>query len=296
MENFDSIIESSVEKQQPQRLSTEEWVAKKQEERAKLYDMAADMADKVFADPQNLKKYLDVQSRLGKASVNNALLAAAQKPEASYLLSYEDWQEKGRAVKRGEKAVMQLVANGEYERQDGSMGVSMDVKRMFDISQTHGKPIGQRAILTMPVKSKLKALTHNTPVPIRISDHVPQNAMYDAQEKEIRVARGLDGNTLVYSIARELAHAEFDRNAPDDYEHHLYEFEANCAAYITCTRLGLDVPLPSEIPYDLPERNTNYKKAVLNHVRDTACSIHERAEQNLYAERRQQKNMDEQTR
>ena len=296
MDNFDSIIENSIEKEQPQRLSTEEWAAKKQEERAKLYDMAADMADKVFADPQNLKKHLDVQARLGKASVNNALLAAAQKPETSYLLSYEDWQEKGRAVKRGEKAVMQLVANGEYERQDGTMGISMDTKRVFDISQTHSKPISQRAILSMPMKSKLKALTHNTPVPIRISDHEPQNAMYDAQEKEIRVARGLDGNTLIYSISRELAHAEFDKKAPDDYAHHLYEFEADCAAYIACTRLGVDAPLPSEIPYDLPEHDTTYKKAVLNDVREAACAVHERAEQNLYAERRQQKNMDEQSR
>lgn len=296
MDNFDSIIESSVEKQQPQRLSTEEWAAKKQEERAKLYDMAANMADKVFTDPQSLKKYLDVQARLGKTSVNNALLAAEQKPEASYLLSYEDWQEKGRSVKRGEKAVMQLVAKGEYEREDGSMGVSMDAKRVFDISQTHGKPVSQRATMGMPMKSKLKALTHNTSVPIRMSDHVPQNAMYDAQKKEIRVARGLDGNTLIYSIARELAHAEFDRKAPDDYEHHLYGFEADCAAYIACTRLGVEAPLPSDIPYDLPERDTNYKKAVLNDVRDAACSIHERTEQNLYEERRQQKNMDEQTR
>ena len=126
-----------MKKEQPQRLSTEEWAAKKQEERARLYDMAADMADKVFSDSVNLKKYLDVQARLGKASVNNALLAAEQKPEVSYLLSYEDWQDKGRVVKRGEKAVMQLVANGEYERQDGSMGVSMDAKRVFDVSQTY---------------------------------------------------------------------------------------------------------------------------------------------------------------
>ena len=200
MENYDSIIENSVEKEQPQhqRLTTEEWAAKKQEERARLYDMAAYMADKVFSDPQQLKSYLGVQARLGKASVNNALLAAAQKPEAGYLLSYEDWQERGRSVKRGEKAIMQLVSNGEYERQDGSTGVSMDAKKVFDVSQTYGKPVGQRAILSMPFKSKLKALTTNTPVPVRLSDHVPQNAMYDTQEREIRVARGLNGNALIY--------------------------------------------------------------------------------------------------
>lgn len=294
MESYDALIESAhTKEQQPQRLSTEEWIAKKQEERAKAYDLIADMADKAFSDPEKLKQYLDVQARLGKTSVNNVLLAAAQLPNASYLQTFEEWQQRGRAVKANEKSIMQLYSRGEYEREDGTMGNSIDVKRVFDVSQTRGKPVNQRATLSMPMRSKIKALMTRTPVPVRLSDHVPQHALYDAHEREIKVARGLDGTAMFYAVARELAHADMAEKYPDDYEHHLYEFEADCAAYIACARTGVEAPPPAEIAYDLPAHETEYKKAVLNGIRDTACTINERVEQNLYAERQQQRNQPE---
>ena len=66
-------------------------------------------------------------------SVANTLLIAAQKPEASYVMSYDDWTQKGRSVKRGENGFFILEANGEYTREDGSLATSYDAKCVFDI-------------------------------------------------------------------------------------------------------------------------------------------------------------------
>jgi len=294
MENFDSIIMGASTEQ----LSTEEYAAMKKQEREELYSVIDETATKVFADPKALQQYLDMQARLGRATVNNTLLAVAQRPDAKHIFSFDEWKDRGRSLRQGEyeNAIKQFRQDKEYIRDDDTTAMGYKVVRCYDLNQTYGKPYREKAILAMPIQSKIKALLTKTPVPVRLSDHVPQNAIYDGQEKEIRVARGLDGNTLFYSLARELAHADYDKSVPDDYIHHLYEFEADCAAYITSARVGIEAPLPSEIPYDLPDRDAEYKKALLRGIRETSCHVADRVEQNLYTERQQQKNMNEQTR
>ena len=289
MENFDSLFENqSTGKQANQPFDKEAWAQRKQEERAHLYETIDGMTDLALSSPEALSNYLNMQSRLGRTSVSNTLLILAQKPDASYVMSYDDWQQKDRAVKRNEKALQVLEASGEYEREDGTMGTSFDIKRVFDVSQTHGKPLRERT--QAPIRSRLKALVTDTPVPVKVSDSVSQEigALYSDKDNTVYVARNMDGAALFAAIACELVHAENMTGVPARDA-----FISNCAANIVCRRYGIDAPVHDHIPEAVMELDTGEKRAMLGSIREAACDIMERVDRNLYAERQQQKNQPE---
>ena len=194
MENFDSLFENqNAGFNNDQPFDKEAWAQRKQAERAKLYEAIDGMTDLTFSSAKTLSDYLSMQSRLGRTSVANTLLVLAQKPDATYVMSFDDWHQRGRSVKRNEKALMVLEANGEYQRDDGTTGTSFDAKRVFDISQTLGKPVREREQASL--RSRLKALVTDTPVPVNVSDSVSQEigALYSDKDNTVYVARNMDG-------------------------------------------------------------------------------------------------------
>ena len=266
--------------QTEQPFDREAWAQPKREQRQELYDLIEEMSEKTLTDPSALSDYLNMQARLGKTSVANTLLVVAQKPDATFIANYDDWQKRGRSVKRGEKAALVLEANGEYERPDGTMGVNFDVKRVFDISQTYGKPIRERT--APPIKTALKAITTNVPVPVKLSEGISQSvgAMYSEKDKTIYVAKGVEGNNLFFALSRELARAHSGANT----------FVCDCAANVACLRYGVPAKYCDRIPDEIAALESREKRSALNIVRDAACDIAERVDRNLFAERQQSRN------
>ena len=279
METYDNLFEQQPE-QTEQPFDREAWAQQKREQRQELYNLIEEMSEKTFTDPSALSDYLNMQARLGKTSVANTLLVVAQKPDATFIANYDDWQKRGRSVKRGEKAALVLEANGEYERPDGTMGVNFDVKRVFDISQTYGKPIRERT--APPIKTALKAITTNVPVPVKLSEGISQSvgAMYSEKDKTIYVAKGVEGNNLFFALSRELARAHSGANT----------FVCDCAANVACLRYGVPAKYCDRIPDEIAALESREKRSALNIVRDAACEIAERVDRNLFAERQQSRN------
>lgn len=284
MENFDSLF-SNQQQRNEQPFDKEQWAQQKQEKRQELYDMIDEMADRALSEPEMLAAYIKTQARLGMTSVANTLLITAQKPGASYVMSYDDWTQKGRSVKRGENGLFILEANGEYTREDGSLATSYDAKCVFDISQTHGKPIQQRATLSMPLRSKLKALMTDAPVPIKPSENVTESvgALYSQEDNTIYVARTSNWNKLFFVVARELAREEQGDNT----------FICDCIANIVCERFGVPSVPCDQIPDELSALDVREKRSVLGIVREAAWDINERVDRNLYTERQQTRNQPE---
>jgi len=279
MENYDNLFEQQPE-QTEQPFDREAWAQQKREQRQELYNLIEEMLEKTLADPSALSDYLNMQARLGKTSVANTLLMIAQKPNATFISGFDDWQKRGRSVKRGEKAALVLEANGEYERSDGTMGVNFDVKRVFDISQTYGKPIRERT--APPIKTALKAITTNVPVPVKLSEGISQSvgAMYSEKDNTVYVARGVEGNELFFALSRELARAPSGANT----------FVCDCAANVACLRYGVPAKYCDRIPDEIAALESREKRSALNIVRDAACEIAERVDRNLFAERQQSRN------
>lgn len=253
----------------------EEWVERKQARRAALYSKVDEMADKALSDKDVLSNYLTVQAKLGKTSVANSLLIAAQKPDATNLRSFEDWQQRGRSVISGEKGIEILVADGEYERADGTIGMNFEAKKVFDVSQTKGRKVFQRN--HPPIKAALKALMTNAPVPIKPDDSIAKNigALYAEGKKVIQVAPGLENNEFFFVVARELARADGCDNT----------FLCDCAANIACIRYGIEPKECDGISDEFRSLEPREKRDALSIIRDTACSIAERVDHNLQAER-----------
>lgn len=287
MENFDEIFDNGTYGSAQPRLSTEEWIEMKKQERAELYAAIDDMAEKALCDKEALSTYLTLQANLGKTSVNNTLLVMAQKPDATFVCDAEVWQERGRGIRKGEgkNAIKQFMQNREYTREDGSVAMGYKVVRCFDVSQTYGKPVSKRAILSMSMKSKLKALMTDAPVPVQLSDEVPQSigAQYSPKENVIHVAKGLNGGTLFYSISCEMARAGGCANT----------FLCDCAANIACIRFGIAPKFCDQIPEEYANLDTQEKRTALGEIRSTAIEIIGRVDKNLYTERQQQKNQPE---
>lgn len=279
MENYDNLFEQQPE-QTEQPFDREAWAQQKREQRQELYNLIEEMLEKTLADPSALSDYLNMQARLGKTSVANTLLMIAQKPNATFISGFDDWQKRGRSVKRGEKAALVLEANGEYERSDGTMGVNFDVKRVFDISQTYGKPIRERT--APPIKTALKAITTNVPVPVKLSEGISQSvgAMYSEKDNTVYVARGVEGNELFFALSRELARAHSGADT----------FVCDCAANVACLRYGGPAKYCDRIPDEIAALESREKRSALNIVRDAACEIAERVDRNLFAERQQSRN------
>lgn len=106
----------------------------KREEKDHIFEMLSEETQKLLK-PEKLKDYADVQARFLRSSVSNALLIGRQKPEATWIRSFEDWKKDDIFINKGEKAIL-MLRPVTYEKPDGSQGFSTEVSKNFDISQT----------------------------------------------------------------------------------------------------------------------------------------------------------------
>ena len=271
--NYDGLFEDSkdYQKEGPQMLDKEAWAAKQKAQREALYTQADGMADKVLGDPEYLRAYLEAQARLGRATITNTLLLMAQRPGASRVHTFEEWQRMGRSIKSGEQASLIFQKGREYVREDGTIGAFQNVRRVFDIRQTTGKAVKQPPI--HPVKHRLKALMAETAVPCKLSDNVSQSigASFNSETCVAEVARGLDEDALFFCVARELARAEHGGST----------FECDCAANILCNRYGMAPRYPDARPEEYVNLDSEGKREALFKVRKAACAVMERMDRNL---------------
>ena len=240
MNNYDDLFTANGEKKESKTerpFNKEEWAAKKQRERAEAFEMLDNATVEAVANPETFRDYLLIQSRFGKYSVSNALLISYQNNEATYLADFETWKEKGVFVQKGERAITLLEPGNEFTREDGSTGFSINVKKVFDISQTNSERNYSRR--TPDERRVLKALISSSPCDIRMTNELDGNvcARYVPKDDAIYIRQGLDGEDIFRSLSQEIVIANFAKNgvAREDCV-----FTAYCATYVLCERNGFD--------------------------------------------------------
>lgn len=240
MNNYDDLFTAKGEKKESKTerpFNKEEWAAKKQQERAEAFEMLDAATEEAVANPETFRDYLLIQSRFGKYSVSNALLISYQNNEATYLADFETWKEKGVFVQKGERGITLLEPGNEFTREDGTTGFSINVKKVFDISQTNSERSYSRR---MPDERRvLKALISSSPCDIRMTNELDGNvcARYVPKDDAIYIRQGLDGEDIFRSLSQEIVIANFAKNgvAREDCV-----FTAYCATYVLCERNGFD--------------------------------------------------------
>lgn len=293
MSNFDDLFKPEKESHAPQgnqAFDKEAWKRQKQEQRELVYSMIDDTANAVAMNSAAFQNYLDVQSRFERYSVANALLILAQKPDATRIADFETWKEQGAYIRKKESGFYILEPGDEYQRDDGTTGISYNLKKMFDISQTGAQ---KNEPLPYPdERIRIKALMENAPVPIRISDSLPEgiNALYTPVDRDIKIRRGLDAGEIFRSLSQELAHAEIDKG-DGSYNRSDYTFHAYCVSYILCRQYGVDT---NNFRFDRASQmfqgmNAQEIRAELSIIREASAEISSRMNRMLSPQREQKK-------
>lgn len=251
----------------------EAWAAQKQQERENAYALIDKTAGQMVGDGGLFKTYLDVQSRFDRYSVGNAILITAQMPNATRLADFKTWKEGGIYIKKGAAGVTILEPGEEYIRDDGSVKVPYNAKKVFDIFQTNSRQTPTPSV-THDERLLIKALINNAPCRITISDELPENlgAVYQPEDKMILVRRGMYAQDIFRSLSQELAHAHMDKG---EYNHSYCAFNAYCVSYILCKRNGVDVGSFSfdRLPSEFSSMETQGIRNELSKIRDVSNEI-----------------------
>lgn len=292
MPNFDDLFTPQSAQQEETPFDKEAWAAKKQAEREGVYAMIDNYVHDMGMDGGVFQAYLDVQARFDLYSVSNAILIAAQYPEATKLADFDTWKASGVYVKRGEDAITILEPGKEFKKDDGSVGVSYNVKKVFDISQTKADQQPTPAV-ARDERLLLKALMNNAPCRFSISNELPEgvNVAYHARDNMIYVRQGLDAPTIFRGLAQELARAHMDKGgivceSPD--------FAAYSVSYLLCKRNGVSVEGFSfdRMPECYTLMDAKAVRAEVGVMRDVAGSITTDMNRLFAAQEKAQKNRD----
>lgn len=286
MSSFDDIFEPAP---QSEEFDKEAWAAQKKAERDEVYALADATAEEVCKDSGNFRDYLDVQANFRHYSATNALLILAFNKDARKLGDKDYWRDQGVYIKRQEfgRPIKIIESNGEYTRDDGSIGVSYNIKKVYDISQTTSRIKAQPPV-SYDERALLNALIYKHPVPIQSVDDLPDNmgALYDHDQKAIFVCRGMGASDLFYEVAKALAHAELAMTS-EDYSYSNADFKAHCVSYILCKEFGIETdnlsfsPADFDIPKELSEAEPQEIRTELSEIRDTAYDISARMARSL---------------
>lgn len=276
MNTFDDLFDAAKKNNHNEKpFDKEAWAERKQAERKAVYDLADATAESVSVYGDKYQDYLDIQTRFDRYSATNALLILAQMPQATQLKDFDGWREAGASIKKQQKGISILEPGEEYKREDGSMGTSYNVKKVFDISQTTARAKVQPAV-SMDDRLLLKALIHNPPVPMQTVDELPggMGALYDHDQQVIFVRRGMAAEDIFRSVSKELAHAEIAMNRKE-YSRDSAAFAAYSASYMLCSKNGINVSGYdfSRLPDDFREADPQSVRAALSEMRDAMNSI-----------------------
>ena len=224
---------------------------------------------------ENYKAWLDTMSRFHTYSLNNTILIAMQRPDASLVAGYSAWKKNfGRHVKKGEKAI-RIMAPAPYRQlvevdridpdthevekdQNGDpLKDTVEVTRsafrvvsVFDISQTEGKEL--LSIAPDELKGDVEeyetfvdALRIVSPVPISFADiSGGAKGYFLPAEQKIVVQKDMSELQTIKTMIHEMAHAKLHGWSPDGREDTLTrsekEVQAESVAYSVCRHFGLD--------------------------------------------------------
>lgn len=242
-------------------------------------------------DSDRYKNFLDVMSRFHTYSLNNQMLIQMQRPEATYVAGYKDWQKKfKRQVNQGERGI-KILAPYTYnidvptDKSDEFGNVIYVKKKMinfkiayvYDVSQTSGTELPS---LANPLEASVSgydtlfsAIKEISDYDIEFANTAPAKGYCVPAERVIRINEGMSQAQTIKTAIHEVAHERL--HSEGDIDKRQAEVEAESIAYVVCSRLGIDT---SDYSFEYiaawaQSKESNYLKDSLSRIRAEAVEM-----------------------
>lgn len=255
----------------------------KGEEAKKLADGALEELALALDDghSESLTAFLKTMSRFHRYSLGNTLLIAMQRPDATQVAGFHAWKRLGRWVKSGEHGIAIVAPIVRKPRQDDEANEEQQRRvvcfkgcRVFDVSQTDGKPLADFATVggdPSGYLEKLKAFV--TSRGIGLTYAALSGALGLSAGGRIILRSGLTAAEEFSTLAHELAHELLHKNKGTTVARNIRELEAEAVAFVICQAIGLDTNTAASDYIQLYQGDRKLLMASLERIRLTAVEI-----------------------
>ncbi|WP_245805936.1 ArdC-like ssDNA-binding domain-containing protein [Alkalihalobacterium alkalicellulosilyticum] len=203
--------------------------------------------------PEQFKALLEMKAIMPQYSFKNIMVAKAQLPHASFLAGFTHWNNLGRTIKKGCKAIR--IFKPKFAKRTDDCGEEIEqivgfiTVPVFDYSQTEGAPLPiDKLQLTLDGDSDearqiinwAETLAEEDDCPITYGDAGDANGYYLPSFHSITVSDSLSINQRCKTLIHELVHSKVDRYSHDKTTKEEKEVVAEGTAFVICTYFGLD--------------------------------------------------------
>ena len=238
-----------------------------------------------FMSGEKYMAFLSSMAKFHKFSLNNQILIAMQKKDATLCASYGAWKKNfGRYVKKGEEGIRIICPAPSFKKEIVEETVMRyTVGYVWDISQTSGEPLPEivqplDGDLDDDLKKVKKAILQICPVPVSFKPIVGETfGYYKTDTKEIVVDSTISEKDSLTTIIHEMAHAIMHNADAPGYKlsSMTKEVQAESVCYIVSKYFGLDT---SQFSFGYiadwsSTRKTPELKESLEAIRNTANDI-----------------------
>lgn len=223
---------------------------------------------------EEFKAYLDAAAKFWRYSFHNQVLIHVQCPEASRVAGFRTWNQLGRKVKAGSRAIKILAPSLKKVEKTMENNAKLDIQAdsnespeasteddcreafvlkgfvpvsVFDVSQTHGRDLPKIDVelegdSCQPFLDKLLAFCTTQGIAVETRALGVNGLMGYSQGGKIVLDSGQSVNSQVNTLAHELAH-ELLHQTPEakiKFTVGEKELQAESVAYVICKAVGLE--------------------------------------------------------
>ncbi|MFH1372194.1 MAG: ArdC family protein [bacterium] len=204
-----------------------------------------------------LKNYLLAMGKFRQYSLQNIILIAHQKPNATHVAGFHSWKKLDRFVKKGENGIV-IIAPLVYKKEtvennDNSPNVTeingFEAVYVFDISQTDGDELPEFArVQGDPTRYQemLGNYISANGITLEYSDTLHADGCSSGGKITIRsgLSPAQDFSVKVHELAHEFLHHSGEKLSKTQKE-----TEDEAVAYVVCQSIGLDTGTIEWLPW-----------------------------------------------
>lgn len=247
-----------------------------QKERLKEITDSIEVGIKEMFESEKYRNYLQTMSRFHNYSLNNTILIAMQKPDATLVAGFNKWKDTfERNVKKGERGIKIIAPtpykikkeeqvldpitkaplldeHGKVQTEEVEKQIAMfKPVFVFDVSQTEGKELPNLANdLTGTVEQYemfMEALRRSSPVPIELKLITSgADGYYHSEDKKITIRDNMSELQTISTTVHEIAHAMLHgrditkKDGEVKKSRNTEEVEAESISYAVCNYYGME--------------------------------------------------------